>query len=109
MQIIIKRLNVSVSIWFHCDLHEATKEQVKKKKLWLLLANILLLPNTDHPHDDDDACRRAACGRVGDEGEVRGVDVLLRRLQQVFFHPSFFQALYVLMQEVQPLFAFLSF
>ena len=63
------------------------------------------LSDTDHPHDVD-ACRRVACGRVGDEGEVCRADVLLRRLQQVFFHPSFFEALYVLMREMQPLFAF---
>ena len=57
------------------------------------------LSDADHPHDVD-ACRRVARGRVGDEGEVCRADVLLRRIQQVFFRPSFFEALYFLMQEV---------
>ena len=105
-----KSLNVSVSIWFHCDLHEAAEHQVqplteKSFDCSWKTSRFSQLSDADHPHDVD-ACRRVACGRVGDERAVCRVDVLLRRLQQVFFHPSFFEALYVLMQEMQPLFAF---
>ena len=53
------------------------------------LLSLVYENHDDHSHDDDNARRRVACGRVGDEGEVCRVDVLLRRLQQVFFHPSF--------------------